>query len=205
MSVPQDSEKIKVIIEAARKRFDHYGLAKTTMTEIASDIGLSKASLYYYFPDKENLFIEVIRQEMESFFEAMNKVTCQSLTAAEKLRYFVTLRFDYFKLFLNMGKLELPHFDSVKPGFKKLNDEFIAREKKIICNIIQAGIKGKEFEKIDAALHSDLFVSLLRGLRVMIIKERDSFMLTAEDYDLIKNYQTNFTSVYIKGISKTKK
>jgi AcrR family transcriptional regulator len=49
-----EDSKVTSIIEAARKRFSHYGLTKTTMNEIAADIGMSKASLYYYFPDSLN-------------------------------------------------------------------------------------------------------------------------------------------------------
>ena len=37
------------------------------MTEIAGDIGLSKASLYYYFSTKEELFKEVVKQEHKTF------------------------------------------------------------------------------------------------------------------------------------------
>lgn len=43
--------KREAIIEAAIKRFAHFGVGKTTMTEIGNDLSLSKASLYYYFPD----------------------------------------------------------------------------------------------------------------------------------------------------------
>ncbi|HEY4784669.1 MAG TPA: helix-turn-helix domain-containing protein, partial [Bacteroidales bacterium] len=52
----ENAEKLEVILKAAQKRFGLYGLEKTTMKEIASDMGMSKAALYYYFPDKEGLF-----------------------------------------------------------------------------------------------------------------------------------------------------
>lgn len=52
-----EDSKVVIILEAARKRFAHFGISKTTMNEIAADIGMSKASLYYYFPDKEKLFV----------------------------------------------------------------------------------------------------------------------------------------------------
>jgi TetR/AcrR family transcriptional regulator len=54
-------QKQELIIEAAIKRFAHFGVAKTTMTEIANDLKLSKASLYYYFPDKLNLYAAVLQ------------------------------------------------------------------------------------------------------------------------------------------------
>lgn len=49
-----DEKRVK-ILDVAKKRFAHYGLAKTTMAEIAKDLAFSKALLYYYFPDKNSL------------------------------------------------------------------------------------------------------------------------------------------------------
>jgi TetR/AcrR family transcriptional repressor of mexJK operon len=43
-----DVKRIK-ILEAATRRFAHFGMAKTTMSEIAKDLNFSKALLYYYF------------------------------------------------------------------------------------------------------------------------------------------------------------
>ena len=54
-------QKQEAIIEAAIKRFAHFGVSKTTMAEIAADLSFSKASLYYYFPDKLNLFAAVFK------------------------------------------------------------------------------------------------------------------------------------------------
>ncbi|NGF57165.1 TetR/AcrR family transcriptional regulator [Parapedobacter sp. SGR-10] len=49
------------IVEVALKRFAHYGFNKTTMNEIADDLGITKANLYYYYPDKFALIKDVIR------------------------------------------------------------------------------------------------------------------------------------------------
>lgn len=48
------------IIELATRRFSHYGFAKTTMNEIADDVKITKANLYYYYPDKNALIRDVI-------------------------------------------------------------------------------------------------------------------------------------------------
>ncbi len=43
------------ILEAARARFGRYGYRKTTMAEIAGDLGMSAANLYRYFSSKEEI------------------------------------------------------------------------------------------------------------------------------------------------------
>ncbi len=73
-----DHKKV-MILEAALKRFKRFGLSKTTMEEIARDLDISKGSLYYYFTDKESIYVAVVEniiaecfQDMSQFLELMN-------------------------------------------------------------------------------------------------------------------------------------
>ena len=46
----EEEGKLEAILNAAQRMFGQYGLTKTTMTDIAKEVGMGKASLYYYFP-----------------------------------------------------------------------------------------------------------------------------------------------------------
>ncbi|HEU4470022.1 MAG TPA: TetR family transcriptional regulator, partial [Flavisolibacter sp.] len=59
------------IVEAAIRRFSHFGIAKTTMTEIADDLSLSKQSLFYYFPDKQSLVLAVREKLTENYLAVL--------------------------------------------------------------------------------------------------------------------------------------
>lgn len=52
--------KKEQIVQVALKRFSHYGFDKTTMSEIATDLNITKANLYYYYPDKNSLVKDVM-------------------------------------------------------------------------------------------------------------------------------------------------
>ena len=56
-------DKKELIMDVARDRFDHYGVKKTTMDEIANDAGISKRTVYERFKNKEDLFISVFIRE----------------------------------------------------------------------------------------------------------------------------------------------
>jgi TetR/AcrR family transcriptional regulator len=201
MSQETEKEKISTIVSAARKRFGHYGLAKATMSEIASDIGMSKASLYYYFPDKEHLFVAVIRAEMDVFISEMEKVQGMQISASKKLERYVQKRFVYFQELINLWKVTGTSHDTVKPVYATCNKEFEQRERKIIEHILQQGVASKEFTKMEIAKYASLFVSSLQGLRVLMIKQRDSFLLTPEDYTELSDCQNLFTQLFLKGMS----
>src|SRR5215469_11407699 len=64
----QDVKKEK-ILDAAYARFLHYGYSKTTMNEIAGDLSMSKALLYYYFPDKSRLYLDVMKKVAHDYLE----------------------------------------------------------------------------------------------------------------------------------------
>ena len=56
-------EKSARILNAARRRFERFGVKKTTMDEICQDVGISKKTLYEYFSSKEDLFVSTFINE----------------------------------------------------------------------------------------------------------------------------------------------
>lgn len=58
--------KFEVVIAGARRIFLRDGFDGASVDEIAASAGVSKATLYSYFPDKRLLFLEVARQEINA-------------------------------------------------------------------------------------------------------------------------------------------
>jgi AcrR family transcriptional regulator len=56
-------EKAIRILKAARRRFERFGVKKTTMDEICRDVGISKKTLYEHFSSKEDLFVSTFIHE----------------------------------------------------------------------------------------------------------------------------------------------
>jgi TetR/AcrR family transcriptional regulator, cholesterol catabolism regulator len=76
------------IIGVALKLFSQEGYHSTTLDKVAAEIGVSKATLYYYFRNKE----EIIRAILDRSLDRMKKtldIKKTSLSTTEKLRQFV--------------------------------------------------------------------------------------------------------------------
>lgn len=56
--------KFSQVLEGARKVFLRDGFEGASVDDIAREAGVSKATLYSYFPDKRLMFIEVFRAEL---------------------------------------------------------------------------------------------------------------------------------------------
>lgn len=75
------------ILERAAQLFSERGYAATSLQEIATDLGLSRSSLYHYFSNKEEMLIRLVSDLVLSSEEALRK-----MKAADKSDASVRLR-----------------------------------------------------------------------------------------------------------------
>lgn len=111
----------KQILEAASRRFLHYGYGKTTMSEIAKDCNMSTGNLYRYFPSKldiAEMFVRVLRREQVSRLRAV--LENPDLSPTQKLREFFLLKF----------KIAYDRFHD-KPKAYELSSELIGERPKV--------------------------------------------------------------------------
>jgi AcrR family transcriptional regulator len=196
----ENIEKISSILDAAQKRFGLYGLEKTTMNEIASDINMSKGSIYYYFPDKEQLYKTIIEKEHDEFLlkvhEHINIITDPSLM----LREYVKVNLQFFRIFLNLSRVRLNELKGLNPFMKEIITNQRTKEKAILINIFKRGNESGYFKILNLEEISDLFLDLLRGLRRMIVGKKEVFYLEEEEYNEMVRKVNLFTEIFISGL-----
>lgn len=69
---PQSNHR-KNIAEAAQRLFAEKGIESTSMNEIAKESGYSKATLYVYFKDKEELVGVLVLESMQKLYDYLSK------------------------------------------------------------------------------------------------------------------------------------
>jgi AcrR family transcriptional regulator len=74
------------LYEAAYACVGRYGLAKTTMEDVAREAGLSRATVYRYFPQgKDQLVREVVAWEANRFFMRLTQAVAHHVDLADLL------------------------------------------------------------------------------------------------------------------------
>ena len=58
-TVPRSDNRLRLVLDAAARRFREKGYASTSMRDIATACGMLAGSLYYHFPSKEALLVAV--------------------------------------------------------------------------------------------------------------------------------------------------
>jgi TetR/AcrR family transcriptional regulator len=193
-------DKTSLIISAAQKLFGIYGAAKTSMREIADDLNLSKASLYYYFPDKENLYRAVLEKEQAEFLKTLEKDISDNPDPAECLRRYALNRLSYFKYLVNLGRISPASISDFKPLIADSFRNFREKEKRLVMEVLEKGQKNGQFRMADIYETASLFLEILRGLRSVFISNKKLITINDEEYMELSNRIASATDIFIKGL-----
>jgi TetR/AcrR family transcriptional regulator len=200
MNETLSKEKEEQIILAARKVFARYGYSKATMEDISAEMDMGKASLYYYFPTKENLFHAAILYEQEEFIKKTGLLLKKQKNAEDKLKAYVDERLKFFQELVNLGTLSFNPFHNRQSVSVKMYEAFAEKEIEIIKNIIQEGEKNSEFISSAPAYYPCLLVHLIHGLRLRTIKTITGSAMDPKIYKELRNEMLMTTDLFIKAI-----
>jgi len=73
---PLDHENARRILDEAWQLFQQKGYRGVSIDELCARCGLTKPTLYYYFQDKENLFVEVLTHRLRGFHAVIGASGC---------------------------------------------------------------------------------------------------------------------------------
>ncbi len=158
------------LLAAALDLFVQKGYAATRVEEVARHAGVSKGTLFLYFPSKEELFKAVVRENISGRFPLWNaQFDAFEGSTADMLRYCMTLWWERLgsskasgitKLMLSEGK----NFPELATFFQH---EVIEPAHDLIRRILLRGAERGEFGPVDpeygvyAVLAPMLFLQLL--------------------------------------------
>ena len=193
-------QKREAIIKAAQKRFAHFGVSKTTMNEIADDVSMSKASLYYYFPDKLNLYAAVIQAIVENE-DASLKEYLNEPDSAKSIILYLEKRTEF--LIKNYNILEyLRNLNAGIPNeLKEIFSMARSRELKVVVEMIQKGIKSGVIKTDNPPHTAELFLDSLEGLRLSIISHKTNFFPDKTQFEAILKREKELAVIFFRGLA----
>ncbi len=161
-----DSETRNRILEKAREHFLQFGFSTVTMSEIATNLGMSKKTVYTYFPSKEDLASEMVKRMNEEISSQMNAlVDDQGMDFFEKLKRILDITVEHHSRLTPAFRMDLQKH---APGACKCTDEFQHHQiYTVVSKVIHEGVSKGMFrsdtdESIATAMFITAFQSLLR-------------------------------------------
>ncbi len=197
-------EKEGLILNAAKSRFAAYGYSKVTMDEIAEDIGMAKASLYYYFPTKEAIFRSVVLYEQEDFLLSIKKAFERLNSSGEKLLEYMRRRLKLIERLSNLSHAHQQTWYDIKPIFKDLFMSFIQHELHLITQIMQEGKKSGEFQVEHPQKMALMILHVLQGLHLRFFRVYDQQISNESDRVAFEQEVLLFANTVLTGVRKIK-
>ncbi|MEM8986097.1 MAG: TetR/AcrR family transcriptional regulator [Pseudomonadota bacterium] len=146
-------ETAEQILDAAGKRFIHYGYGKTTMSEIANDCNMSTGNLYRYFPSKMDIAEAFASRVRRTHLKELTQIAeDRDRSPSGKLREFLQtkLRLSYELYHGNPRIYEMSQVIVIERP--EMIDEWAGREGHVLAHILEEGDKAGVFKIEDSAL-----------------------------------------------------
>lgn len=139
------------IVRAALMLFTERGFAATKLEDVAKAAGISKGTIYLYFPTKEDLFRAVVRQELLPNIAQLEALVANHTGSSAELIHRLAERF--------LGLLDSPLTAIPKlivteagnfPGIARFYAEEVAgRGIALLTRVFARGVEKGEFRPID--------------------------------------------------------
>ena len=156
----QFASKRQAVILAAGQVFRRRGYHNASMAEIAKNLGLTKAALYYYVRNKE----EVLYECHLMAYDAMDEILAAKHEGTSALERLEALYIDFVNMLTASGVSLLTDVNSLGGENKT---EVLTRRTKIerkIIRLVREGQKDGSIREGDARLHVFFFMGALNWL-----------------------------------------
>ena len=155
------AEQRAEICRAARRVFTQRGVAGTGLTHVAEVAGMGRSSLYHYYPDKQSLLRDLVKQtlveEREVFEEVLRGEGAPQERVERLVRVLVSLFDEYAGAVRMMSDLRLLDAAPFRSFFRKVRAELAA--------VIAEGQARGDFDPdLDPALSAATLIGAVDGL-----------------------------------------
>jgi TetR/AcrR family transcriptional regulator len=189
------------LLAAALDLFVEKGFAATRVEEVAARAGVSKGTLFLYFPSKDELFKAVVRENISGRFTEWN----------EEFEGFTGTSFDMLSACMNvwwdrvgatkasgLSKLmmsEARNFPEIAAFYQQ---EVVQPGHSLICRILQRGIDRGEFRQLDMAYAAYSVVAPM----MFLMLSRHSMGVCVPDHVALdpKKYIASQLSIILDGM-----
>jgi AcrR family transcriptional regulator len=146
------------IVDVSSKRFMENGISKVTLDEIATELGMSKKTLYKFFPSKGDLLKTIVHTMMNGLRVRVEAVVNSNKPFVEKAPELLTLIGHQISIMSKQFLFDLQRFT---PELWKEIDEF--RRQRILTSVRKIFIQAKDEGVFRKDLDIDLFILVFIG------------------------------------------
>ena len=185
MARPRSAEyddKRQAILDRSAVVFAEHGYDRASMAEVARACGVSKALLYHYYVNTEELLYDILHAHLQVLVDAVNAVDA-TLPARPRLRALVAALLEAYRDADDEHKIQLNELSRLPPRQKKILTDMERELVRVFAGAIAAVNPALDG---DNALLKPVTMSLFGMVNWHYMWFREGKALTREDYaDLV--------------------
>lgn len=192
-----DRETRQQILEAARQLFLAKGYKGVSMKDVAEEVQVTSAALYYHFPDgKQDLFFSVIQMMLEEWTQGALLATAPAQGLRERLdrltQYLFTLPIDRFSILARDIHENVLDQSTKRVIVLQSRDTFVQHVTDIFQQAIDAG-------EITQDIPAAVLAAIYEGMSISVLRSKHMAIGGTENLDA-RQLAAFVVSVLLKGI-----
>ena len=167
----------QIILDAALKVFARFGYKKSTLEDIASELGMTNTAMYAYASSKRDLYERTVSFVMKRWQSGVEQAVDAKTTAMDKMTvlcesalYYLAQDLEFCALLKSDPQI-FPMFPTVDP-YEEINRDSV----RMIERILLFGQETGEFRTVDAPAVSEVLFSIYKNFII------HTYINSEEDY-----------------------
>jgi TetR/AcrR family transcriptional regulator, cholesterol catabolism regulator len=145
----------KEIALAAVQVFNKLGFTGASISAVAAELDIDRASLYYYISSKEELFDEILREVIERNAAIARRILASKISPRKKLREMITALMtsygDNYPLIYIYIRENLTHVSDKRSAWSKYMRKLNREIESAVVTIIEEGYADKSFRNVGSS------------------------------------------------------
>ncbi len=147
-----DRERYEEVLTISARLFREKGFRATSMEDIATEMGVTKAALYYYIESKHDLLFQICDNAVNRLIEGVRDIVRERVGPEERLVKLIRWHVSMFAAHGDIINVYLAD-ESELPGERRDHMRGISREvEEAYRKIIKEAMRKGEFRKLDVPM-----------------------------------------------------
>lgn len=169
------------ILEAAIRLIADEGLAHVTMSLLAERAGVSRATLYHYFPDLDHVLVAWVERQVDRFISDLARKVEGEADPVRRLQVIILDLATYFAGPDHRMSLEQLGSQALAPATARAVADRMSPLMELVAGCLRSGQAAGLFRPdFDSEIHAELILGLLGAIRPHLVSRRYSSSRAAE-------------------------
>ncbi|HOT44090.1 MAG TPA: TetR/AcrR family transcriptional regulator [Spirochaetota bacterium] len=165
------------LTRAAYKVVGQKGYYDFTIRDIAREAGLSTGLVHYYFKNKEDLLLNLLKEINKNMLIILNRSISTADDPRDKLNIFMKQAFDLVENEKDYFYIVIDFWTQVNKNdrMKRANIKLFKSYRDEVSKILKEGVDCGVFVKMDVEFTSAVIISIIQGLIIQYVIDNNAF------------------------------